>query len=63
MTQDNVRALQTALADKGYYKAGVDGIFGGQTLSAAQKYALDNKLPAGSNYIPMEVVESLDLSL
>ena len=63
MTQDNVRALQIALSDKGYYRAGVDGVIGGQTLAAARKYALDNNLPAGSNYIAMEVVESLDLSL
>ncbi|MGI9233313.1 MAG: peptidoglycan-binding domain-containing protein [Woeseiaceae bacterium] len=63
MTRDNVLALQKALADKGYYKASVDGVIGGQTLSAARAYAIDKKLPAGSNYVPIEVVKSLDLNL
>lgn len=63
MTRSNVLALQKALSDKGYYKAGLDGVIGGQTLSAARKYAIDKNLPAGSNYVPMEVVKSLDLSL
>lgn len=63
MTRDNVLALQTALAGKGYYKAGVDGIIGSQTLGAARAYALANNLPAGSNYVPMEVVDSLGLKL
>lgn len=63
MTRDNVMALQKALAHKGYYKAGIDGIIGTQTLGAARKYALDNNLPSGSNYVPMEVVKSLKLVL
>ena len=61
MTQNNVMALQRALADEGYYKAGLDGIIGGQTLSAARSYAIAKGLPSGSNYVPMEVVKSLDL--
>jgi len=63
MTKSNVMALQSALADKGYYKAGVDGIIGGQTLTAARRFAIDNNLPAGTNYVPIEVVEKLNLSL
>lgn len=63
MTRDNVLALQKSLADAGYYKAGLDGIIGGQTLAAARQYALDKNLPAGSNYIPMEVGKSLNISL
>ena len=63
MTRSNVLALQKALADKGYYKASVDGIIGAQTLNAARSFAIDNKLPAGSNYVPIEVVEKLNLSL
>ena len=61
MTRDNVLALQRALADEGYYSASVDGIIGGQTLAAARSYAAAKSLPAGSNYIPIEVVKSLDL--
>ena len=63
MTRDNILALQKSLADKGYYKAGVDGIIGPGTLGAARKYALDKNLPAGTNYIAMEVVKSLDANL
>lgn len=63
MTRDNVLALQKALADEGYYKAGLDGIIGAQTLSAARSYAIANNLPAGSNYVPVEVVKSLNLGL
>ena len=63
MTQQNVIALQRALADKGFYDAGIDGIMGSKTLSAARSYAAANNLPAGSNYVPMEVVEKLNLSL
>ncbi|MEO1034352.1 MAG: peptidoglycan-binding domain-containing protein [Pseudomonadota bacterium] len=62
MDRGNVLALQRALADAGYYKAGVDGIIGGQTLAAARSYAVANGLPAGSNYVPIEVVKSLDLN-
>jgi len=63
LTRPNVIELQRALADKGYYKVGVDGIIGPQTLTAAQRYAADNNLPSGSNYIPVEVIESLDLDI
>ena len=63
MTRDNVLALQSALADKGYYKAGVGGLIGNQTLGAARAHALANNLPAGSNYVPIEVVDSLGLKL
>ncbi|MDH3415211.1 MAG: hypothetical protein OEM64_02760 [Gammaproteobacteria bacterium] len=63
LTRENVVALQKSLADEGYYKAGIDGIIGGQTLSAARAYALAKNLPAGSNYVPIEVVNSLGIKL
>ncbi len=63
MTRSNVMALQRALADKGYYKANVDGIIGRQTLDAAKAFALDNNLPSGSNYVPIEVVKKLNLDI
>jgi len=63
LTRANVLSLQKSLSTAGYYKAGLDGIIGGQTLEAARKYALDNDLPAGSNHIPVEVVESLKVKL
>lgn len=63
LTRPKVVELQRALADKGYYKTRVDGIIGPATLSAASRYAADNNMPSGSNYIPVEVVESLDLDI
>ncbi len=63
MTQANVMSLKRALSDKGYYKSSIDGIIGAGTLGAARKYALDNNLPAGSNYVPMEVVKSLKINI
>lgn len=63
MTKQNVMALQKALADEGYYKAGIDGIIGRQTLDAARAFAIANQLPAGTNYVPVEVVKKLSLSL
>jgi len=63
LTASNVRALQKALQDKGYYKAGIDGVFGNQTLKAAQSYAASNGLPAGTNYIPMDVIKKLGLDI
>lgn len=63
MTNANVMSLQRALADKGFYKNSVDGIMGSQTLSAARAYALANDLPAGSNYVAMDVIERLGIKI
>ena len=62
MTRSNVTALQQALADKGYYKANVDGIIGRDTLNAAKAFAMASNLPSGSNYITMDVVKKLNLT-
>ncbi|MEQ8204830.1 MAG: peptidoglycan-binding domain-containing protein [Woeseia sp.] len=63
MTASNVRALQKALQDEGYYSAGIDGVFGNQTLRAAQSYAAKNGLATGSNYVPMEVIKKLGIDI
>ena len=63
MTRANVTALQNALKRAGYYKGPVDGIIGPQTLSAARGYAVAKNLPAGSNYISMEVIKDLGLNI
>ncbi|MEN7342892.1 MAG: peptidoglycan-binding protein [Pseudomonadota bacterium] len=63
MTRDNVTALQGALQRAGYYKGPIDGIIGPQTLSAARGYAVAKNLPAGSNYISMEVIRDLGLKI
>jgi len=58
----NLALLQGALADAGHYAGPVDGVLGHLTLKGANSYAKSNGLPTGSNYIAMEVVESLGLS-
>lgn len=63
LTRSKVAELQKALAEKGYYKIGIDGIIGPQTLGAAKEFAVDNDLPAGNNYVALEVVKALDLDI
>ncbi|MEL6870026.1 MAG: peptidoglycan-binding domain-containing protein [Pseudomonadota bacterium] len=63
LNRSNVTQLQTALEKKGYYKAGVDGVFGPATLSAANAYAKASGLPVGSNYIAIDVAKSLGLKM
>lgn len=63
LNRTNVTQLQTALEKKGYYKAGVDGVFGPATLSAANAYAKATGLPVGSNYIAIDVAKSLGLKM
>ena len=62
LNASNVRSLQTALKEAGRYDGPLDGILGPNTLGAANGFAKARGLPAGSNYIAMEVVEALDLS-
>ena len=40
-TPDNIRAVQTRLADLGYYKIRVDGIWGPKTLAAVKNFQRD----------------------
>lgn len=40
-TPDNIRAVQTRLADLGYYKIRVDGIWGPKTLAAVKSFQRD----------------------
>ena len=63
MTKSNVTALQRALATAGHYKGPIDGIMGSQTLTAAKAYANAKRLPAGSNYIAMDVVKALKINI
>ncbi|MBT8085270.1 MAG: hypothetical protein HKN35_07080 [Woeseia sp.] len=68
MTRDNVRALQTALNEKGACQCGtsgnacqVDGVIGKCTMNAVQRYAKQKRLSSGNNYVTMEVVRDLGL--
>lgn len=61
MTADLARSLQGKLGAAGFYKGPHDGVFGPATMTAAMHYANAHDLPAGSNYITMETLKSLDL--
>ena len=61
LNASNVRSLQQALKQANRYDGPVDGILGPMTLSAANGYAKAKGLPAGTNYIAMEVVDDLGL--
>ncbi|MFK7955755.1 MAG: peptidoglycan-binding protein [Lysobacterales bacterium] len=63
MTKSNVTSLQRALATAGHYDGPVDGIMGKQTLRAAKSYADAKRLPAGSNYIAMDVIKALKINI
>ncbi len=62
MTRQNVTALQTSLKEAGCYECRVDGVMGPCTLKAARCYADRNGLPAGDNYVTIEVIKSLGLT-
>lgn len=62
-TPSNVTALQRALEGKGYTVGPIDGVLGQQTFSAVSRYAKERGIPHGSNYVPMEVIKSLNLKI
>lgn len=57
----NVRALQSALKDKGY-SVSVDGQLGPGTIRAVNQYASSNGIPQGANYVPLDVIKKLGLT-
>ena len=68
MTPENVSALQSALDQAGSCRCGpgrnrceIDGIIGQCTLQAVQRFAEQNDLSWGNNYITMDVVRALGL--
>ena len=63
LTTSNVSKLQQQLKELGYYNDTVDGIFGPNTLKAANSFARAKNLPQGSNYIAMDVVGALGLKM
>lgn len=62
LTASNITALQRSLESEGNYSGPIDGILGAMTLTGANSYAREEGLPVGSNYIAIEVVESLGLN-
>lgn len=63
MTSDLARAIQTKLKSAGYYKGPIDGAFGRMTMTASQRYSNAKNLPVGENYITLDMLNSLDISL
>ncbi len=56
-----VRKIQNALANKGYYKGPIDGIYGSQTTNAAANFQQDNGM--SGNGITFETLELLGVSI
>jgi hypothetical protein len=59
MTSDLAREMQRKLQSDGYYHGRIDGIFGRETMSAASRYAMAHDLPAGTNYVAYDTLQSL----
>ena len=62
-TPENVMALQRSLAGDGYLVGPIDGILGPRTISAVGRYAEQKGIAHGANYVPIEVLKALDLSM
>ena len=62
-TPSNIRALQTALQEKGYNVGGVDGRLGPTTFKAVNAYAKSLGIPSGRNYVPVDLLKKLDLNI
>ena len=58
---ENIRALQSALKEKGYTVA-VDGQLGPGTITAVNRYASSLGIPQGANYVPLDVIKKLGLN-
>ena len=59
-TSSVVSRVQQSLADKGYNPGPVDGIMGGQTKTALEKYQKENNLPIGN--LNTETLSALGVS-
>ncbi|MEE9447369.1 MAG: peptidoglycan-binding domain-containing protein [Arenicellales bacterium] len=62
MTTQLVMELQRRLNTEGYFDSPVDGIYQQLTQNGVNRYAKNNGLPFGSNYIALEVANALSLS-
>ena len=62
MTPGLARRLQTRLRETGDYKGPIDGVFGRETMTAAQRYSGEHDLPVGRNYITLDMLKLLDMS-
>ncbi len=58
-----VSSIQNAAAKAGYYKGPIDGIMGSMTLKAVNGWAKAKGLPIGQNYIPLETVKAMGITI
>lgn len=58
-----VSGIQNAAAKAGYYKGPIDGILGSMTLKAVNGWAKDKGLPIGQNYIPLETIKAMGVTI
>lgn len=58
-----VSSIQNAAAKAGYYKGPIDGVLGPMTQKAVNGWAKDKGLPIGQNYIPMETIKAMGVSI
>ncbi len=69
MNRENVQALQSALNEKGSCQCGpngnecqVDGVLGQCTYNGVQRFAEQNGLSWGNNYVTLDVIRALGLN-
>lgn len=63
MTPTLAHAIQTKLRSAGYYKGPIDSLFGRMTMTASQRYSVANDLPVGRDYITLDMLKSLNITL
>lgn len=62
MTVDFVSNLQRALHKEGYFDSPVDGIYQRLTQNGINRYARNNNMPFGNDFITLEVISALGIS-
>lgn len=63
LTETNVTKIQLALQRKNAYKGPINGKMDETLLSAATKFASENGLPRGNQFIALEVIDALNVKL
>lgn len=62
LTTDFVKELQAALVKEGYFDSEIDGLYQHRTQKGINRFANNNGLPSGSDFITLEVANALGLS-